>query len=268
LSGEVEEKAGRAGRRGIDREGFVYAMIDSRDFDYSLLKKMTDVDLIPITSRFRLSVNTVLNIIKQHTKAEIEKILGMNFHAYQTGSLGEIKNSFSKIKNKLIKFNYVNNDKLTEKGIFSSKIYSNEILTGEIFSTDFFKGLTEYQVLLIVACLCYEPKVKEEFYVSYKSKQLNYLKKKLMHNKFIGKDKRFKYVDLLTALVYPCYQGENIFQIMENSNFLEGDILRFFRQMLDRLSQIRGATNNQELQQLVKNCQSIINVSLADIDTV
>jgi len=122
--------------------------------------------------------------------------------------------------------------------------------------------------LLIVACLCYEPKVKEEFHLRYRSKQLNTLKMKLRHNEFIGKDKKFKPIDSLTALIYPCYQGKNIFQIMENSNFLEGDILRFFRQMLDKLAQIRNATDNRELQQLAKNCQDIINTSLSDIDAI
>lgn len=267
-SKEYFQIAGRAGRRGIDTEGFVYAMIDNRDFDYDLLKKITGADLMPIKSQFRLSVNTVLNIVRQHTQAEIDKILAMNFHTYQTGSAVIITNSFNKIKKKLIERGYIENDKLTKTGDFLSKIYSDELLTGEIFSSEFFRGLNTYQILLLVACLCYEPKVKDEFYVRYKSKQLHTLKAKLRHDKSIGKDKKFRYIDSLTALVYPCFQGKNIFQIMENSSFLEGDILRLFRQMLDRLAQIRNATTDAELRQLSKNCRNVINNSLADIDSI
>ena len=62
-SKEYFQIAGRAGRRGIDKEGFVYSMIDRRDFEYHLLKKITSSDTEPIKSQFRLSVNTVLNLI-------------------------------------------------------------------------------------------------------------------------------------------------------------------------------------------------------------
>ena len=50
---------------------------------------------------------------------------------------------------------YVKGNSLTEKGEFSANIYSDEIVLGEIFATDFYKSLNEYQMLMILACLCY-----------------------------------------------------------------------------------------------------------------
>jgi superfamily II RNA helicase len=55
---------------------------------------------------------------------------------------------------------------------------------------------------------------------------------------------------------------------MKNTNFLEGDLIRFFRQMIDRLSQIRNATTDPDLRQIVRNCNEIIISSLADIDAI
>ncbi|MCK5107631.1 MAG: DEAD/DEAH box helicase, partial [Nanoarchaeota archaeon] len=69
-SKEYFQIAGRAGRRGIDTEGFVYSMLDRRDFDYKYLKKITTKDVDPIQSQFKLSVNTVLNLIKMHQGKE------------------------------------------------------------------------------------------------------------------------------------------------------------------------------------------------------
>ena len=115
-SKEYFQIAGRAGRRGIDKEGFSYAMIDRRDFDYTILKKITSADKDPIKSQFRLSVNTVLNLIKQHDESEISKILCMNFHTYQKHGRclnilkkGFIYHSFDNKKKKLLIFCYIDN---------------------------------------------------------------------------------------------------------------------------------------------------------------
>ncbi|MBW2989449.1 DEAD/DEAH box helicase [Candidatus Woesearchaeota archaeon] len=267
-SKEYFQIAGRAGRRGIDKEGFAYAMIDRRDFDYPLLKRVTGSDIEPIRSQFRLSVNTVLNLIKQHTAEEIEKILKMSFYTYQKGSKGEIRNSFRNTKRKLIKLGYVEENKLTDKGEFSSRIYADEIIIGEIFATDFYRDLNEYHIMMIVACLCYEPRERTEFYKKFSSGFLRELKSKVWHSPTISREKRFRNLDKLTAMIDPCYHGKNIFEIMKNTNFLEGDIIRFFRQMLDRFSQIRNATRDMRLEEMIKSCQSLVIESLADIDAV
>lgn len=266
-SKEYFQIAGRAGRRGIDKEGFVYSMVDRRDFDYQKLKRITGADIEPIKSQFRLSVNTILNLIKAHTKEEIEIILKMSFYTYQRGSKAVIKNVFINTTKKLVKLGYVKDGKLTSKGEFSSKIYADEILTGEIFATDFYKGLTEYQFLMIIASLSYEPRERTEFFKKYPSSSLNELKKKIRNSEEV-KNKRFNHLDSLTALIHPLFQGENVFEIMKNTNFLEGDVIRFFRQMLDRFSQIREAAEVEDLRQIVRNCQDIINDSLSLIDAV
>jgi superfamily II RNA helicase len=264
-SKEYFQIAGRAGRRGIDKEGFVYAMVDRRDFDYPTLKKITSADLEPIKSQFRLSVNSVLNMIKQHTPEEIEVILKMSFYTHQKGS-HEIKNSFENMRRKLAKKGYTHEGKLTYKGEFSSKIYADEIIIGDIFATDFYKDLNEYQIMLIVASLCYEPREKTEFYKTYDSKFLQDLKRK-MHDDFAS-EKKFHYALQLTALIDPCYHGKNIFYIMRNTNFLEGDVIRFFRQMIDRLSQISNATQDFRLRQIARSCNDAIFTSLANIDVI
>ena len=265
-SKEYFQIAGRAGRRGIDKEGFVCAMIDRRDFAYGLLKRMTEKDVEPIKSQFRLSVNTVLNLIKNHSDAEIEKILQMSFYTYQKGSKDMVRNSFIKTSKKLAKLGYIKNDRLTNKGEFSSKIYADEIITGEIFATGFYHHLNEYQLLMVIACLCYEPRERTEFKKRYNSEFLTDLKQKVHRAAF--KEHRFRHLDDMTALVHPCYYGKNFFEILDNTNFLEGDIIRFFRQMLDRMGQIRNATLDMRLQQMIRSCQDLVYGMLAGIDSI
>ena len=258
---EFFQIAGRAGRRGIDTKGYCYAMMNRRDFEYAQPKKITGKDTEPIISQFKLSVNTVLNLIKNHNDAQIEKILEMSFYTYQNGKIGEIRNSFENIKRKLEKAGFVKDKNLTKKGEFSARIYGDEILTGDLFATDFYYDLNEYQIMLVVAALSYEQREKAEFYKTCPSHFLNQLKRKMD-----DKDERFHNLLPLTALVHPCYQGKSMFEIMKNANFLEGDLLRFFRQMLDRLSQIINATEDERLKAMCKSCQQLILHSLADID--
>jgi len=265
-SKEYFQIAGRAGRRGIDTEGFVYTMIDRRDFDYRLLKKITSKDTEPIKSQFRLSINTVLNLVHRHTSDEIEKILKMSFYTYQQSKKTEIKSVFNNIIKKLIKLNYITESKLTEKGKFSSKIYSDEIIIGELFATDFYYKLNEYQLMMIMATLCYEPRERTRFYKTYSSKSITDLKNIIPSSPIMKK--RFYHLNLMTALIYPCYAGKDIFEILKNTNLVEGDIIRFFRQMMDKFSQIKNATKDVRLKQMIKSCQDRIIFSLSDIDRI
>ncbi len=271
-SKEYFQIAGRAGRRGIDKEGFSYAMIDRRDFDYGVIRGITDLDKDPIKSQFRLSVNTVLNLVKNHTPGEIDVILKNNFFTYQKfgKNFAKIRRnvfsySFEKTKKKLIRMGYIKNGKLTSKGEFSSKIYSDEILIGEIFATDFYFDLNEYQILMILACLAYEPRAKTEFYKDYPSKFVSDLKGALRRRDLL---RNFKSLDKLTALIHPCYNNRSVFEILPNTNLLEGDLIRFFRQILDKIGQIKKATGDERLRQMLGSCQTLILTCLKDVDVV
>ncbi len=272
-SKEYFQIAGRAGRRGIDKEGFVYAMIPRPDFDYNRIKKITDSDTEPIKSQFKLSVNTVLNLIKHHDKAEIHKILCKSFYAYQKYGEDFVKktthrshSTFESMKKKLEKMEFIVNGKLTWKGDFASKIYADEILISEIFATKFYTHLNEYQMLLVLAAICYEPRERTKIYNLFPTSDLNDLRKSLQ--KLGVKDNRFRSLKALTGLVSPVFNGKSIFEVFENTNLLEGDVIRLYRQILDRMGQIKNATNDSALIGMLDSCGLVLNNCLKDIDVV
>jgi superfamily II RNA helicase len=216
----------------------------------------------------------VLNLIKNHNQEGIDKILSMNFytfqkygHDYEKGK-SKINLRFRAIKNKLLKMDYIRDGVLTYKGEFSSRIYADEIFIGEIFATGFYKELNRYQVLMLLACLVYEQRERTEFYKRFRSGVIGDLKKKLRKNSFLSREKRFWAMNDLSALITPCYSGETIFDILDNSNLLEGDLIRFFRQITDRIGQIRKATKDRELRELLNSCQGLIDDCLCDIDSL
>ena len=274
-SKEYFQIAGRAGRRGIDKEGFVYIMIERKFFEYDKIKKLIHSDTSPITSQFRLSVNTVLNLIMQHDEKEIDEILCKSFHSFQKYGKNFMNmenivshNAFYNYKKKREKMGYVRGNTLTDKGIFASKIYSDEILIGEMFATDFYTKLNEYQMLMAVACICYESREKTEFFKNYPSKSSDELKRLVWKNGYLGREKRFREIENLTALMHLLYHGRSLLKILENTNLQEGDAIRFFRQIADRLGQIKGATEDKSLRDMISNCQKIVEDCVGEFDTI
>ena len=274
-SKEYFQIAGRAGRRGIDKEGFVYIMIERKYFEYENIKKIIHSDTLPIESQFRLSVNTVLNLMLLHDRKEIDEILCKSFHSFQKYGKNFMNkenvishNAFQNCKKKLEKMEYIKDNVLTEKGIFASKIYSDEILMGEIFATNFYTKMNEYQMLMVVACLCYEARERTEHFKVYKSKSSDNLEKMLWQDDYLRREKKFRQIENLTSIIHPLYHGSNLFKILENTNLLEGDVIKFLRQIVDRLSQIKSATNDRSLRDMLSNCQKLVDDCVGEFGAV
>jgi superfamily II RNA helicase len=65
-SREYQQMAGRAGRRGIDKQGFVYMRIDPEEVDNDLAKRILTGGSEPIESRFNLGYSSILNLYSHH----------------------------------------------------------------------------------------------------------------------------------------------------------------------------------------------------------
>ncbi len=273
-SKEYFQMAGRAGRRGLDKEGFVFIMIERREFDHAKTKKVVTSDTEPIKSQFRLSINTVLNLVKQHNTKEIDEILGKNFDAFQkhgkdlAHTRTENHYAFEKYCQKLTKLGYLSDGRLTEKGEFAAQIYSEEILTGELFVTDFYKQLNTYQTLLLVAAICYESRERTQFHKKFPSEDARRLQHLLRTHHYTQKDKRFEDITDITALIQPCYEGANLFDLAKNTSLQEGDVIRFLRQILDRIRQVKTATKDHHLTSTLHDCQKRVISCLKDVDVV
>ncbi|MBI2665663.1 DEAD/DEAH box helicase [Candidatus Woesearchaeota archaeon] len=269
---EYFQIAGRAGRRGIDEIGYVVSMIYRPGFRYQEIKAITTADVDPIKSQFKLSVNTVLNLINLHTPQEIEHILRLSFFSYQKFGKNYWKvptklllARYDNIVKKLMKLGYVVQGELTQKGIFSSKVFADEITMGEIFATELAEELDEYQILLILACLVYESKERNIFKNKVKNEQLKNLINLLHQDQYLWKEQKFRNMQDMTAIIYQVYNGKSFFELLSSTNLLEGDLIRFFSQILDRVGQIKKATTDYRLINKMNNCKGIVERSLEGI---
>lgn len=274
---EYFQMAGRAGRRGIDKKGLAVAIIHRPSLEMDVVERMTKKDIEPLKSQFRLTPNTVLNMINLHSPEEIKQILMMNFFSYQQlkgkGSdnriLGSIKARFTKLIKTLNRLSYIEGGQLTNLGYFASKMFAYELEATELFARSNTSAFDEHDILLLTASLVYESKRGVRFFRIYDPKRTSRLLHIIEQNKILRKGKWDSQLEKMNAIIDPLMQGKKFIEILKNTNMPEGDLIRILMRIVDMLEQIDRATIEDEaLRSKVRNCKELIKDSLEGIQVI
>ncbi|MGE0793212.1 MAG: DEAD/DEAH box helicase [Candidatus Woesearchaeota archaeon] len=282
-SKEYFQIAGRAGRRGIDKEGTVISLINRRLTDLEKLDSISTKDDEPIISQFKLSINTILNLIHNFDDKTQEILLRSNFDHYVRTKSNQksirVIASFRNKRKKLEKLNFIKNTKklsgieqggyieydknyiLTEKGLFARNIYSQEIALTELFFMKNINQISDLDLLIILATLVYEERRNDYFMIKGCEKTYDKILKILNHTYL---EKELNKISLKRMINYvTCWaQGGKFLELMKYTNLQEGDIIRFFRRLIDVLSQLKHATENEELKDRMSKLSKLIDRDL------
>jgi superfamily II RNA helicase len=269
-SKEYFQLAGRAGRRGIDTEGYVITLLADNETMMDYLR-ISERDTEPIQSQFNLSFNTILNMIDMYSQDEIDVLLRKNFYVFHRKHRQHrqvrMKASFTRKYKKLQIMQYITPQRqLTDKGVFAKKIYFEEVLISELFATPLYNQLSNTELLQLITGIVYERRPNDHF--SFHDIAGNYrrLIKKIQQNPHLFKRVNKLSLKRMMAIVDVWSNGGSFTELLSLTNYHEGDIIRLFRRVIDMLQQIKRAADEEELQRRLIACQQRIDRGLVAIE--
>lgn len=260
---EYFQLAGRAGRRGIDPVGRSIVLIDMNSADLHKIKSTTEKDTDPIVSQFRLSYNTVLNLIRKYDPKTTEKILKSNFGYYvkrQSSQQARITTSFTNYRRTLERLGHIKAGYLTQKGIFASNIYTEELAMAELVFDGYLDSLEPKEIVLVIASIIYEGRRADQF--DSKGVNINRLLNELSKNSVLAKKIKRIELKILYNIMTAWATTADFEEIIDMCNLPEGDLIRLFRQIIDVLRQIKSgliaADCDQHLIDKITHCITLI----------
>ena len=267
------QMAGRAGRRGIDIEGFVYSRVNPHYVSFQELYKIIYDEPEKVRSRFNTSYATTLNLYEKYGE-KLYDIYPLSFHYYQETVLRERALKHLKSKVKILKeFGYIKGGSLTGKGNFASKIYGYELSLSEPYEQGILELLSEVELGILCLALVFEPRrsaAKPK--LSKKIKKLcNDTNNIVKHIQAREKNLQItplskNYYYHLTSCLEAWMRKESFDKILNYTDADEGEIIRYFRMAIQILREILDTPASLNLKEKVKKAIELINHDIIDAE--
>jgi len=152
------QMAGRSGRRGIDKEGFVYSRVNPRAVAFRELNSIFVNPPEIIRSRFNASYATILNLYETYGDG-LPDIYRRSFNYFQEKSRGGRQMEQMVARLKILKhLGYIYEGQLTEKGHFAKKMHGNELPLAELFGYGVLEDLSLRQLGILALAAVFEPR--------------------------------------------------------------------------------------------------------------
>jgi len=268
------QMAGRAGRRGIDVEGFVYSRINPRFIRFDELKRVIYNEPEKVHSRFNASYATVLNLYEKH-RERLYDIYPTSFHYFQA-KLRKQEKALKLLESKvtiLKDLGYIKDNRLTEKGNFGGKIYGYELSLTEIYEKGILEQFSEKELGKLALALVYEPK-KGVFNpkLTRRERDIQDITDNTVR-RIQSLEKKHGIMPLskiyhfhLSACLEAWMNGEDFDKILKHGQVDEGELIRYFRMAIQILREILDTHISPELKRRIKNALALINRGIIDAE--
>ena len=156
---EFFQMAGRAGRRGMDRQGSVYVRINPHQVSFAEVMRVVQGQPEPVRSRFNTAYATLLNLYRDHQRGLLA-LYPTTLHHFQS-SPRQREEGIALIERKLTlleELEYVAPAGLTAKGQFAAWMYGYELLLTALHEQGILERESPQTLAILLAGLIFEPR--------------------------------------------------------------------------------------------------------------
>ena len=269
------QMAGRAGRRGIDTEGFVYCRVNPRRIEYGEVRRIIYGKPEEVSSQLNTSYATILNLYEKH-KEDLYNIYPLSLHYYQSKPHHQreaLRLMESKLK-LLKELGHIENGILTPKGRFAKAVYGYELLLGQFYEDNIFEQLDEFGIGMLAAGVVFEPRKNQRgVHVPKEGAQLekmcraiheNIRRKEIKYNIYpFSKAPHFHMAKAIDMWM----RQEKFAQILRFTDADEGEVVRYLRMSIQILREMADSeASSYLLKDRIKNTIRLINRDVVDAE--
>jgi superfamily II RNA helicase len=270
------QMAGRAGRRGIDTEGFVYSRVNLQRIKPDEVSRIIYGKPEEVRSQFNTSYATLLNLYEKY-KEDLFKVYPLSLHHFQSRK-SEQKEAVRLIESKLKllkEMGHIDRGELTDKGRFAKAVYGYELILSELYEQNILEQLDEFGVGVLAAAVVFEPRKNQEspHNISKNSRRIRQACEEV-YATISRKEHRYKIYPLskppsfyLSTCMEAWLRGTEFDKILRCTDTDEGEVIRYFRMSVQILREINSANiSSQILKQKIKETMRVINRDIVDAE--
>jgi superfamily II RNA helicase len=270
------QMAGRAGRRGIDAEGFIYCRINPHRIKAEEVKQIIYSRPEEVKSQLNTSYATVLNLYEKY-QDDLFKIYPLSLHYFQS-KRHEQKEALRLLEAKLRllkEWGYIAGDKLAAKGNFARNVYGYELILAELYAQGVLEELDEFGLGVLAAAVVFEPRKNQRLALGL-SKTARTLRRisEEAYAQVKHKEQRLRIYPFsklpafhLASSMEAWLRGTNFEKILGMGDTDEGEVVRYFRMGIQLLREMNNPeTASPGLQQRLKEAIRVINRGVVDAE--
>lgn len=274
MTREYNQMAGRAGRRGMDDVGYVYAQVVPEAADPSEIERILSGKNEKIQSRFSASYSTILNLYSRCGEDSIA-LFRRSFRNFKQGEFTYTKSyAFEEEQiRKRIAFlqstGFLDGTALTEKGTLAAAVNGYEIQCAELYYSRSFEECTMEQIPVILVGLITNDSRRKAKDQDEGSVRLRFAAEKII-TRLAKLETKFGIASPISemnlSLAAPVFAWVNGCSLRELERFgvPEGDLIRSMRMVVQLLRTLREKVPDPFIADLMHNAMLKINRDVVD----